>query len=293
MIQYVKVEKPILVMGYDWERYRKEDTPLEEQNKQQEIGIKGLEIVCEVHKTLNKPFTLFILGKMLERPEILESLLYELKSQKLKQLIDIEQHAYSHVEFKKLPWRNPLTLGQIRGEVSYTKNLIKEKIGVEPIGIRPPKGHYKGLQGEHKILVTLYSEGIRFISSDLRNEKEQFPSSWYDEKGNFRQPYFYDREKFKELLEIPTQGWNDNAVKGLSRTTEVRKHTLKEEVEIHKENIDFAIENILCYAPLFHPWATAITDEKGYVLSSIMKYAEKRGITIMSYIMLYTKFREL
>ena len=286
MIKYVKVDKPIIIMGYDWERYGKEKLPIEEQKKQQEIGIKGLRIVCTVHKHLKKPFTLFILGKMLEKPNILEALLSELKSEELRKLIDIEQHAYSHVEFKKLPERVPLTLNQIKWEVSHTKKLI-DKIGYEPIGIRPPQGHYKGLQGEDKILEILYKEGIRFISSDLRNNKEQFPSSWYDDKGNFRQPYYYDRNNFKDLVEIPTQGWNDNALKGMSRTTKVKKHTLEEEVEIHKENIDFAVENVLCYAPLFHPWATAMSDEQGYVISSILKYAEKKGMTNMNYKMTY------
>jgi len=287
MIEYVKVDKPILIVGYDWERYGKEQLSEKEQKKEQEIGIKGLKIVCTVHKNLKKPFTLFILGKMLERPKILENLLFELKTYELRKFIDIEQHSYSHVEFKKLPERVPLTIEQIKWEVSYTKNQIKEKIDVSPIGIRPPQGHYRGLRGENKILKILYNEGIRFISSDLRNEKEQFPSSWYDNEDNFRQPYFYDRSRFKDLLEIPTQGWNDNALKGMSRTTKVRKHTLEEEAEIHKENIDFAVENILCYAPLFHPWATAMTDEQGYVISEIIKYAEKKEVAIMSYKMIY------
>ena len=287
MIEYVKVDRPILIIGYDWERYGKENLSVDEQKKQQEIGIKGLQIICTIHKSLEKPFTLFILGKMLERPHILGALQTELKLEKIRELVDIEQHGYSHVEFKKLPGRVPLTLSQIEWEVSYTKELIRNKVGYEPIGIRPPQGHYKGLQGEYKILELLYKEGIRFISSDLRNEKEQFPSSWYDDKGNIRQPYYYDMNRFKDLIEIPTHGWNDNALKGMSRTTKVKKHTLEEEVEIHKTNIDFAVENILCYAPLFHPWATAMTDEEGYVISNILKYAQKKGMSVMSYKMAY------
>ncbi|KAA0008939.1 MAG: hypothetical protein FE036_01455 [Thermoplasmata archaeon] len=283
MVEYIKVEDPILILGYDWERYGKENLPEEEQRKQQEIGIKGLEIVCRVHTSLKKPFTLFILGKMLERPNILSAILNQLKSPDLKKYIDIEQHAYSHVEFKKLPGRTPLTLEQIEWEVKYTKELIREKLGVDVIGIRPPQGHYKGLQGEHKILKILYDNGIRFISSDLRNKEEKFPSSWYDEEGNIRQPYLYDKNRYPDLIEIPTQGWNDNALKGMSRTTKIRKHTLEEEVEIHKENIDFAVDNILCYAPLFHPWATAMTDEQGFVWTEIIKYADKKGVKIMSY----------
>ncbi|MDI6890873.1 MAG: hypothetical protein QMC83_08060 [Thermodesulfovibrionales bacterium] len=283
MVEYVKVDQPILIIGYDWERYGKEDLSADEQKKQQETDIKGLQIICTVHKSLEKPFTLFVLGKMLEKPHILETLLSELSFKKIRELVDLEQHAYSHVEFKKLPGRVPLTPNQIEWEVSHTRELIKNKTGYEPIGIRPPQGHYKGLQSEYEILGLLYKEGIRFISSDLRNEKEQFPSSWYDDEGNVRQPYYYDMNRFKDLIEIPTHGWNDNALKGMSRTTKVRKHTLEEEVEIHKTNIDFAVENILCYAPLFHPWATAMTDEQGYVISSILKYASKSGMRVMNY----------
>lgn len=288
MIEYVKTGKPILVMGYDWERYGKEDLPLDEQKRQRETGIDGLKIVCSIHRKLRKPFTLFILGKMLERPKILEALLTELGSEVLRDLMDTEQHGYSHTEFKKLPDRTPLTLDQIRWEVSYARDLIRTHLKTDSFGIRVPQGHYQGLRDSYEILEILYDEGIRFVSSDLRNEDEEFPSGWYDRDGSFRQPYFYDKQKMKDLVEIPTQGWNDNALKGMSRTTIVRKHTLEEEVEIHKENIDFVVEHILCYAPLFHPWAIAMTDEKGYVVEQLLQYAEKKGVEVMSYSTLYS-----
>ena len=287
MIEYVRVNKPILVVGYDWERYGKENLSNSEKKRQQEMGILGLKILCNVHKKLDQPFSLFILGKMLVNPKILETILNELKSEKLKKLIDIEQHAYSHVEFKKLPGRIPLELHDIKWEVSYTKQLIQKKIGVNSNGIRLPQGHYKGLQGNDEILNELYYEDIKFISSDLRNENEQFPSSWYDDIGHFRQPYFYNKNKFKGLLEIPTIGWNDNALKGMSRDKIVKKHSLEEELLIYKNNIDFAILNELCYTPLFHPWATAMTDKNGYVWIEVLKYANQRGMEIMSYIDLY------
>lgn len=284
MIQAVKFERPYLVMGYDWERCGREGDPPHKIQGDRQLAQKGLKIVSQAHQAYDAPFTLFALGKMLEIPELYASLLEELESRHLQSIIDIQGHAYSHRPFKKsFHGNNPLGSDEIRHELITTKSLIREKLGYEIIGLRTPLGHYRGLQGEDDTLRILTELGFAFVSSDLRNENDLFPSPWYDENGTLRQPYFYDPQKYPDLLEIPTQGWTDNALKGQSRTTKVRPHTLRQELDIHLEYLDFAVENKLAYTPLCHPWAVATNDEDGWVIRGMLDYAARKGIQLVNY----------
>jgi hypothetical protein len=288
MIHPVKFDKPYLVMGYDWERCGREGDPPHKIQGDRQLAQKGLSIVSQAHQEYDAPFTLFVLGRMLEIPELCTSLLEELESQHLRSIIDVQGHAYSHRPFKKsLHGNNPLGSDEIRHELVTTRSLVKEKLGYETIGLRTPLGTYRGLQGEEDTLRILTELGFAFVSSDLRNENDLFPSPWYDEDGAFRQPYFYDQDKYPNLLEIPTQGWTDNALKGQSRTTKVKVHTLCQELDIHLEHLDFALENKLAYTPLCHPWAVATNDDDGFVIRGMLDYAVEKDIRVVSYKQLY------
>ncbi|MFB0535272.1 MAG: hypothetical protein ACETWR_09845, partial [Anaerolineae bacterium] len=93
----------------------------------------------------------------------------------------------------------------------------------------------------------------------------------------------YDQDQYPDLLEIPTQGWTDNALKGQSRTTKVKVHTLRQELDIRLEHLDFALENNLAYAPVCHPWAVATNDEDGFVIRGMLDCAIEKGIQVVSY----------
>jgi peptidoglycan/xylan/chitin deacetylase (PgdA/CDA1 family) len=287
MIQPVKFDKPYLVIGYDWERCGREGHPPHKIRSDRQLAQKGLTIISQVHQEYDAPFTLFALGKMLEIPELCASLLEELESHHLRSIIDVQGHGYSHRPFKSLHGNNPLGSDEIRHELMVTRSLIKEKLGYEITGLRTPLGTYRGLQGEDDTLRILAELDFAFVSSDLRNEKDLFPSPWYDENGAFRQPYFYDQDKYPNLLEIPTQGWTDNALKGQSSTTKVEVHTLRQELELHLEHLDFALENNLAYTPLCHPWAVATNDEDGFVIRGMLDYALEKGVHVVSYQQLY------
>jgi peptidoglycan/xylan/chitin deacetylase (PgdA/CDA1 family) len=284
MIHPIKFDKPYLVMGYDWERCGREGDPPHRIQNDRQLAQEGLKIISQAHQEYEAPFTLFVLGKMLEIPELSASLLEELESQHLRCLIDVQGHAYSHRPFKKsLHRNNPLGSDEIRHELGVTRSLIKKKLEYEITGLRTPLGYYRGLQGEEDTLRTLTELGFSFVSSDLRNENDLFPSPWYDEHGAFRQPYFYDQDQYPNLLEIPTQGWTDNALKGQSRTTKVKVHTLRQELDMRLEHLDFALENNLVYAPLCHPWAVATNDEDGFVIRGMLDHAVGKGIRVVSY----------
>jgi len=277
MPDYVALGEPCLVLGYDWER--SEDI---------EIELASFRIVSNVHLEHDVPLTIFVLGELLDSPEICGLVREYLEIEQFRRLVDIAQHSYSHTEFKRLrPDVRPLGLAEVRTEVRKVNELILREFQVDCHGIRAPQGHYRGFQGDDDILSVLCQEGLHYVSSDLRNEQGTFPSEWTDAGGRYRQPYFYDRDKYPGLLEIPTQGWNDNGLKGMSRTSDVKAHSLAEEIEIYEGYADFALERGLAYAPLFHPWAIAMTDRQGYVLKSLILYAREHEMRILNYRQLY------
>ena len=146
MVHPAKFDKPYLTMGYDWERCGRQGDPLHKIQSDQQLAQKGLRIICQAHQEYNAPFTLFVLGKMLEIPTLCASLLEELESHHLRSIIDIQGHAYSHRPFKRSPHaNNPLGSDEIRHELVTTRALIKEKLGYEIIGLRTPLGYYRGL----------------------------------------------------------------------------------------------------------------------------------------------------
>lgn len=161
MIHPVKFDKPYLVMGYDWERCgRKGDPPYKIQSDRQ-LAQKGLRIVSQAHPEYDVPFTLFVLGKMLEIPELCTSLLEDLESRHLRSIIDVQGHAYSHRPFKKsFHGNNPLESDEIRHELATTRSLVREKLGYEITGLRTPLGTYRGLQGEDDTLRILTELGL-------------------------------------------------------------------------------------------------------------------------------------
>ncbi|NIN68734.1 MAG: hypothetical protein GTO63_29315, partial [Anaerolineae bacterium] len=75
-------------------------------------------------------------------------------------------------------------------------------------------------------------------------------------------------------------------------TTKVEAHTLHQELDIHLEHLDFALENNLAYTPLCHPWAVATNDDDGFVIRGMLDYAVEKGVRVVSYEQLYKIVRE-
>lgn len=277
--QYARFKFPILVLGYDFEGTKDED-------------IEGLLAIYEVHKKFRKPFTLFVLGKILDVPMV-SNLLKELLQRDSKyKLMDVQQHGYSHVVFKKHAIANGcLDLSEVKEEVLRTSSLISMHFEKLCIGVRPPQGHYRGFQGDGDLLAVLDSCGIRYISSDLRGKEDRFPSSWKDNSGNYRQPYYYIIEGFPEMLEIPTHGWSDNYLYGMSKYVKTEERSKDDVLNYYLEHLDLAVRNNLVFAPLFHPWVCGTKDSKAWVLEGLVSSAIERNVLVLNYTQLYEECR--
>lgn len=290
-IKRVNLDKAILVMGYDWEKYGGNEN--KEQNRIDiDDSIKGIKTIFKSHVKFNVPFTLFALGKVLEVQEQVENCCRLIDKYNFGSYVDIQQHAYSHTPFLKLPSKDKkLSADEAVAEIENTKKLLKSNFKRECVGLRPPYGHFEGLQRNPALMAKIAKCGIKFISSDLRNQEDQFPPEWTDSTGNVRQPYWYNVEEYS-VLEIPTQGNSDNLYRGVSKYVKTKPLNSYEILDIHVENLKKALKDNLVYVPLFHVWVVGRYDEEGEVISGLLNFASRNDIKIMSYIDLWKLLSE-
>ncbi len=104
---------------------------------------KALDIISEIHSKYEAPFTTFVTGKTLLQN--LEG--YKKATNKLGKLIDVEQHTFSHVQFKDVVWspsrgrvnKYPAgTVELLRQEVKSANEAVKSALGLACKGIRTP-----------------------------------------------------------------------------------------------------------------------------------------------------------
>ncbi len=191
-------------MGYDVENYL---DPYLNKDLDWEVTLRFLSSMRRVHEDLNVPSTLFICGRLLEESDVLRAL-QELAD---SQLFDLQQHTYSHQRLKTVVQNDGemvavfrgASLEEIQKEVTRTNKLFEERLGVYCRGICGPYGYYRGLMDRPDILKVLYKAGIRFTRTYLRNENDWGPLSIKV------QPFTYEPQGFPQILEIPSQGWQD------------------------------------------------------------------------------------
>jgi len=278
----------ILVLTYDFERYGNPSLPMNHAKNIQDrrFALNGLEIILRIHKKHDVGGTIFILGRLLELCN------KEIKELFSKYLIDIQQHTYSHILFKKDNYRRrmPSSPLEIKHEIEITNNLIKKYLEVDVIGLSAPIGFHNGLKDEKEILKILEKEGIKFIKSDSRGPGNELPGPFID-NGRLKQPYFYENG----ILELTGQGWHDCIIKGLIPHERPKKvvNNPFEELRYYINDLNFAIKNNLIYSPTFHPWSIAMKDPKGFVIDNLIAYAIKNNVEIISASELYHKIKRL
>jgi len=280
-------QKPFLLLGYDSEKYgifEDENKNIEDRKEE----IRGIDAILKVHKHYNVPLTIFILGKLLTLSHTKE---YYSEISKLYKpnFLDLQQHTYSHILVKHHRQRgNAPSIDIIQEEINKTNGLIKTILDRKCSGIRTPLGYFNGLQGEKELLGILHKEGIKFISSDLTDKNDGFPSPLKNEKGNYREPYFYNEDGFFKILEIPTQGNSDNILKGIARGYDgIDDYHPEKELKYYLGIFEELAEKNKVFAPCFHCWTIANKDPDGLVIDGLINYAYENGIEILNYIQYY------
>lgn len=259
-----------LLIGYD----------VENQDPKGEVTRRFLKVAPELHRGLDVPCTFFICGRTLENN------LEGFKQVKLKygDLIDLQQHTYSHVLLKTVFQENESgetlfrggTLEQIREEVGRTIELLREHLDINCIGLRGPYGYYRGLSDRPDILEILHDLGIRFTSTYARDEHDWQPVPFEV------QPFWYETQGFGDILEIPVQGWQDCIIR-----REIGWDNCDGYLDHLKRDLEYVAEHDLVWGYAQHDWSSIKEDPEMSITRGMIEHALSLGIELKSYLEFY------
>lgn len=241
-----------------------------------------LRIAPKIHRMLEIPCTFFVCGRALENN--LKD--FQKIRTKYSDLIDLQQHTYSHILLKTLvqdiqePVMEPdkgdflydrgihvlpgAKLEQIQAEIQKTNDLFKNLLDIECIGLTCPVGYYRGLSDRVDILGVLHELGIRFTISWLRNEKDWIPIPME------LQPFWYDQQGFPDMLEFPRRAGD------VLKRRILGWKNLNLYIKCIRSDLDYAAEHDLVYSYAQHDWTSLKEDPKMSIITNLLEYAKKK-----------------
>jgi peptidoglycan/xylan/chitin deacetylase (PgdA/CDA1 family) len=253
-----------LLIGYDVEARDSGD-----------VTPRFLQQATALHHRLAAPATLFVVGQTLEQ------WIPQFQAIAADPLFDVQQHTFSHQLLKTVYIEDGKSIRVVRGvsleetrqEVRKTSDLLREQLGVACIGLTGPWCYYRGLRDRPDLLEVLWAEGIRFTRTDGRNERD-----WHPVPIDL-QPYWYEALGFPEMLEIPIHGWHDCVI----RAEVLGWENLDSYVESVKPYIDRAADEDKVFSLCQHDWSSIREDPEMRATEALIRYAQARGLRIMSY----------
>jgi len=219
-----------------------------------------------IHREVGVPATIFMVGCNIEKhvPALqacLDSGCFE-----------IAQHTYEHYPLKTVLEESPdnvylrgLPWDRIEEQIARPVELLKKHLGVHCRGITAPYTHYRGLGDRPDILELVARHGMSYVRSYGRNSHDYFPLGWEV------QPFWYARQGFPEILEVPVQGWIDAQWR--------REHGWENWSAYHgymTSRIDELAVNGKCCSHCQHDWTSLLYDEDLTWTRRLLEYAAER-----------------
>jgi len=259
-----------LLIGYD----------VENQDPQGIATRHFLKVAPKIHRELDAPCTFFICGRTLE----INTEEFRKAKSEYADVIDLQQHTYSHVLLKTVFQENEHgkaifrggTLEQIHDEVKRPIELLKEHLDVDCIGLTGPYCYYRGLSDRPDILEIIHKLGIRFVRTYGRDAHDWQPVPFGV------QPYWYDIQGFGDILECPVQGWQDCIMRG-----EIGWDNRDGYLNELKKNLDYIAEHNLVWGYAQHDWSSIQGDADMSITRGMIEYALSINVEVKSYLEFY------
>jgi peptidoglycan/xylan/chitin deacetylase (PgdA/CDA1 family) len=225
-----------------------------------------LKKIVDIHREFNVPATIFMVG------QCIEGHLRELEACLVSGLFELAQHTQDHYPLKTIVeetgsriYLRGLDFGRIEEQIAKPVELLKKHFGVKCMGLTAPYTYYRGLSDRPDILDVISRHGIVYTRSYGRNSRDYFPLGWDV------QPFFYDRQGFPDLLEIPVQGWLDAQWR--------HDHGWEKLADYHqylKEQVAAVANKDICWSHLQHDWTSTLFDENLDWTRKFIKYAAEK-----------------
>lgn len=222
--------------------------------------------VLRIHREVGVPATLFVVGSKIERhaPALracLESGCFEIAQHTLDHvpLKTVVEQSAENVYLPGVPW------SRMEEQLARPVALLKEHLGIPCRGLTAPYTYYRGLSDRPDILELVARHGMVYVRSFGRNSHDYFPLDWQ------QQPFWYARQGFPEILELPIQGWIDAQWR--------REHGWRNWAAYHeylKEQVDRVAEAGWCWGHCQHDWTSILHDESLSWTRTFLEYASRR-----------------
>jgi hypothetical protein len=172
-----------------------------------------------------------------------------------------------------------LPFDRIEEQLARPVELLQKHLGVHCRGVTAPYTYYRGLGDRPDILELVARHGMSYVRSYGRNCHDYCPLGWEV------QPFWYSRQGFPDLLEIPVQGWIDAQWR--------REHGWENWSAYHeymKSRIDELAENGLCTSHCQHDWTSIFYDDDLTWTRRLLEYAAGR-VNIQTHYDFYQQMR--
>ena len=241
-----------------------------------------LKKVQQVHNETGSPCTLYVVAEVVQShtkqlAAFAENPLFDIQMttrRPLKTVCQVKDGATT-------VWRGA-TLDQIEEEVSRTRGLFKETLGVDAVGISSPLGYYRGLSDRPDVLEVLDRCGVKFCRTYGRNHEDWQPVDFRVEQ------FWYTHQGFPGVLEFPVQGWQDSLIRPLYGWDETDGY-----IDYLKGDADEAARRNGCvWSYWAHDWATLREDDDMKVIRSLIDYASEIDLEIETQSGAYRRLRE-
>jgi len=235
--------------------------------------LAGVQAVADVHWERKIPATFFLVAQMLELAgPALRTLLDD-------PLFEIQCHTFTHPNLLGLDERGDAAA--LRYELAAAKQLIEDTFGRPVIGLTAPGGYPCGFAGRTRMLDLLCSIGDRYVRSVGTGPHGTMPAP-------LLLPFWYSREGFPELLEIPSHAWHDNILTGQPGHVSwppvlpwgypvAMPQDAHGVYAAYAPGIDYCTaQQMLYYMPVFHPWSIYRIDRQASQIALLLDHARRK-----------------
>lgn len=200
----------------------------------------------------------------------------------------IDSHTYSHQSLSLI------SKEKLIQELSKSKQLLKERLGVDTIILRGPYGYTQGWRNLPTInRQVILEHGFKWVSGEYNDDIYVHNWDYWVQAPERDLPYMYP----EGLIEIPFQGWTDrmwfDLRPGINQsvlTTWSKEYghrpipkdwhapwidsdALEQWILLNQETLDFAYKHRLIWSPVWHPYTHYLHDQDCRALEALLQYA--------------------
>jgi peptidoglycan/xylan/chitin deacetylase (PgdA/CDA1 family) len=226
-----------------------------------------------LHEELEAPCTLFIVGRTLQQsPEQFSALVGH-------PLIDLQQHTQTHTLMKTVYQENAhgvsVTRGgsfeQVRADVAAAQRTFHDLLGFRPLGLTGPYNYYRGLCDRPDLVEMVHAEGIRFLRTWGRNERDWQPTPYFA-------PFALETLGFPDVWEYGIHGWQDCILR-----REIGWSNHEDYFAQVRKDIDHVVACDGVFSYCQHDWSSIREDPAMRLTRAILTYARASGMRIVTY----------